>query len=202
MMVALDFAAGNLIPIDPILLLEMRNLSDCDLESEFVPAGVCSCIESPLQCFDVKSGVGCDCGFVPIHACNLTKGLLGVEFGVTQTGTDIFLGAFACPGFTKGPSNAGEPAAIIFWSTGPCYGSATHPGFTKWLSTGPSQNIFRIVPNADVGNYKVFNCDNEYYEWPMLGGNAQWGAPQTIGCRDAQTGIELVTWGRIKGLYR
>ncbi|KPJ60584.1 MAG: hypothetical protein AMJ46_06220 [Latescibacteria bacterium DG_63] len=53
---------------------------------------------------------------------------------------------------------------------------------------------FDIVPSADLGHYKVINCDNEYDTGTVIGGNAQWGSePSTI---------EMTTWGRIKSLYR
>ena len=133
-------------------------------------------------------------------------GYKSVGFGVSQAAPTghplVFMSWNACPGFLKGPSGAGEPAACLASSTAICHSEHDHEGYLAYLNTGsePDAVYFNIVNSADLGHYKVVACVSHYDEGTTIGGGAQVGGSQTVVCRQMPVG-EL-TWGKLKGLYR
>ena len=120
---------------------------------------------------------------------------------VTDGGA-MFTSCNACPGFLKGPSTAGEPAAVIVSSTGECHQWQHHPIYCMWLSQDATGEIWTLTASGDLGHYQVINCDNEYDTGTALGHGAEWSSNQSFTCGTGADDIEETTWGKIKGLYR
>jgi hypothetical protein len=108
----------------------------------------------------------------------------------------------ACPGFLKGPSSAGEPAACLASSTAICHSEHDHEGYLVYLNTGsePDAVYFNIVNSADLGHYKVVACVSHYDEGTTIGGGAQVGGSQSVVC--GLMPVQELTGGSIKALYR
>ena len=160
--------------------------------------------------------------YLPLHVGNLdlptcpTHGLIckqydyggyeGLPFGVSQSNAGghplTFMSWTACPGFLKGPSAAGEPAACLASSTSICHSEHDHEGYLVYWNASTSLDAvyFDVVPNADLNLYNVISCHSEYDEGTTIGGGAQVGGPQTVVC--GQMSVQELTWGKIKGLYR
>jgi hypothetical protein len=159
--------------------------------------------------------------YLPLHVgdldlptCPSTQGYLcagyggykSVAFGVSQTPPTghplTFMSWNACPGFLKGPSAAGEPAACLASTTQICHSSHDHEGYLVYLnaSTATDAVYFNIVDNADLGYAKVYSCSSSLDEGTTIGGGAQVGGSQTVVC--GQMPVAELTWGKIKGLYR
>jgi hypothetical protein len=154
---------------------------------------------------------------VPIHVSGLDRpicqttgalcagygGYLGLGFGAQISGTGMtFMNWNACPGFLKGPSAAGEPAAMLASSTAICHDWYDHEGYMIWMNlTGTTARYMNIVASADLGHYKLINCHSQYDEGTTVGGGIQIGGTQTIVC-GGQSPVEEMTWGEIKALYR
>lgn len=184
------FSAGN---PNPTLYLEIYT-SSAHCQCAYVPGG------PPIPCYLGPDRMQC---YVFVHVAKVPNGFLGIPLGIDYTGPAAdFLSATACPGFLMGPSTAGMPAAMISSSTGECHTWDHHPLYTRWFDSLGGTDYFDIVASADLGHYKVINCDTEYDENTLIGGRAQWGGVQDITCGEGETAIELTTWGKIKGLYR
>jgi hypothetical protein len=187
---AMVFAAGN---PNPTLYLEIYNSPTDKCYCTYVPGG------PPLTCWN---GIKTQC-FVFLHVGKVPNGFLGTPHGIAYTGDPFdYLSTTACPGFLKGPSTAGEPDAIVVSSTGECHMWDHHSCYTRWMSGTGADSFFDIVANADLGHYKVINCDNLYDEGTVIGGRAEWSDVQSIVCGEDPTTVEETTWGKIKGLYR
>ena len=162
----------------------------------------CICLGPPVSCFyDGYKANYVPC-YVYVHIGKVPNGFLGIPFGMTSQNTSVFLSSTACPGFLKGPSTAGEPAAIIVSSTELCHPWQHHPIYCMWQAKDALKDYFDLTASADLGHNNVINCDNEYDTGTTIAGNAQWIGPQDIVCGDDPTPVELTTWGAIKGLYR
>jgi len=168
-----------------------------------------------IHCYDTK--VAYNSAVVPIHIGNLNQpvcpttgpscagqgGFLGLGFGLLASGEAVnFMSWVACPGFLKGPSQAGEPAACIASSTQNCHDWWDHLGYLTYLnlSTRTGMTNLTIVNSADLNRYSVINCHNEYDAGTEIGGSAQWGGVQSVTC--SSTPIQDTTWGSIKSLFR
>ena len=195
---------------NPHLYLEVYNFME---EPSPVPEYICVHTDIPceaLHCYDVKTMYSF--AYVPVHIGKLDcpekeppGGFLGLPFGVVVSGEAMtYVSTNACPGFMKGPSTAGEPAAIVISSTSGCHDWYDHIGYLIYLnmSTRTGASYFDIVASADVGHHKVINCQNTYDENTVIGGGGQYGGVQTIVCYGWPTNVEVTTWGKIKGLYR
>ncbi len=167
--------------------------------------GMCMCVGPPLQCYrfgDASSKFAWMPSWIYVHVGKVENGFLGVPFGMVNSGAAIFASCTACPGFLKGPSTAGEPAAVIVSSTGPCYQWQYHPVYCMWQAQDSNADLFTLVASADLGHHNVINCLNQYDTGTTLGHGAEWSANQTLVCGGDPTATELTTWGAIKGLYR
>ena len=175
-----------------------------------------------LQCFAPR--LAFTYYIVPIHvgkldmpicqttgpSCEQFGGYLGLGFGITLTNnvgvvqtTPSFMSWNACPGFLKGPSAAGEPAACIASSTALCHDWPDHEGYLLYNNlSGSTERRLNIVASADLGHYKVINCHNQYDNGTVIGHGVQIGGAQTIVCGESPTAVTETTWGAIKGLYR
>jgi len=138
------------------------------------------------------------------QACIGYGGYLGLGFGAQISGTGMtFMSWNACPGFLKGPSAAGEPAAMLASSTALCHDWVDHEGYMIWMNlTGTTARYINIIASADLGHAKVINCHNQYDDGTTIGGGVQIGGTQTIICGESPTAVNTTTWGAIKGLYR
>lgn len=218
LMIPVVVFAGN---PTPTLYLEVYGFEE---EPMPVPTYVCTHEGSPfaglLPCFSVRMPYMTY--YVPIHIgklvdictttgpeCATHGGFVGVPFGVTQTapeGTPLtFMSWNACPGFLKGVSVAGEPAACSSNSTTGCKDWFSHTGYLSYLNLSTNMTrkvLLNIGPNADVGHNKVINCAFTYDEGTAVGGGAEIDDAQTIVCAGDPTAVEQTTWGKIKGLYR
>jgi hypothetical protein len=140
--------------------------------------------------------------YVFLRVSKAANGFYGLPFGMTAQNTSVFLGSIACPGFLKGPSTAGEPAAIMVTSSEECHQWQHHPIYCTWQAKDSATDYFDIVASADVGHHNVINCDNQYDTGTVIGGRAQWIGPQTIICGGDIYPVEPATWGKIKASYR
>lgn len=138
--------------------------------------------------------------------CEQYGGFTGFAFGISTTGFPVsYLSFTPCPGFTENPSQAGAPAAISVSSTSGCRISSNHVGYLTYLNgtSAVGATYFDIVPNADLGYFKVVNCAGTYDEGTTIGGRAQWGGTKTLTClTGGRTDVRPTTWGGIKALYR
>jgi len=209
----------------PTLYLEIFDLGQGEDEPDPVPDYVCRHPYQPwweplyMSCYVPRyryEWVG-----IPIHltklgppecpypvgpACEGYGGYSGVPFGVVQTGVHpiMFIGWNACPGFVKGPSEAGEPAACVALSD-LCHSSWEHAGYLLYLniSTSIEANYFHIVANADLGHNMVMSCSGTYYVNTAVGGSSvQCGGTQSFACPGPPTDVDQTTWGRIKTMFR
>ena len=134
-------------------------------------------------------------------------GYEGVFFGVQQTAPTghplTFMSWNACPGFLKGPSAAGEPAACGASSTALCHDWDQHEGYLVFFNAGTNTDkvYFDVVNNADLNHHKVISCHSQYDEGTTVASRVQVGGAQDVICPDP-TPVEDMTWGAIKGLYR
>lgn len=213
--------AGNLAPQ---LYLEVYRFEEDPTDPGPVPGYVCV-HEAPTQypwtlpCYSERFPY--NFYVVPLHigsldmpicsetgaGCANYGGFLGCFFGVASTGsgTLTFMSWNACPGFLKGPSTAGEPAACGASSTALCHDWVDHEGYLVYMnlsSTNTSARYLNIVNNADLGHTRVINCHNEYDMGTVIGGGVQIGGTQTVVCGTSPTPVNSTTWGAIKGLYR
>ena len=134
-------------------------------------------------------------GYVAVHVGKVPNGFLGLAFGIQASGAGVtFLGTVACPDFLKGPSSAGEPAAIIISSKGECHQWQDHIGYLRYLTMNTCTTWFDVVASADLGHHKVINCDIEYDEGTTVACRAQWGSEPSD--------VEATTWGGIKAAYK
>jgi hypothetical protein len=131
-------------------------------------------------------------------------GYLVLGFGAQISGSGMtFMSWNACPGFLKGPSAAGEPAAMLASSTAICHDWYDHEGYMIWMNlTGTVARYINIVASADLGHYKLINCHNQYDDNTTIAGLVQIGGTQTIVCPWQGDPVEETTWGEIKALYR
>ena len=215
--------AGNTAPR---LYLEVYTLTEEEVDPGPVPAVVCvhptpTVYPWYLPCWALRVPYGYYA--VPLHVGSLSLpicptpgqscktpvslgGYLGCGFGVTATGTGTitFMSWNACPGFLKGPSAAGEPAACLASSTSLCHNWYDHEGYLLYMNgtNVTASKILTIVASADLGHVKVINCHNEYDDGTTIGGGAQISPTQTIVCEGSPTAVNTTTWGAIKGLYR
>jgi hypothetical protein len=212
--------AGNL---NPRLYLEVYPLTEEEVDPGPVPAYVCvhpvpTVYPWYLQCWALRVPYGYYA--VPLHIGKLDQpicpttgmdcigfgGYLGCGFGVTATGTGTltFMSWNACPGFLKGPSAAGEPAACLASSTRLCHDWYDHEGYLLYMNgtNVTASKILTIVASADLGHAKAINCHNMYDDGTTIGGGAQISPTQTIVCEGSPTAVTATTWGAIKGLYR
>ena len=138
--------------------------------------------------------------------CEQYGGFTGFAFGILATGSPVtFISFTPCPGFVESPSEAGVPAAINVSSTWGCRISSHHVGYLTYLNgTVLGATYFDIVPNADLGHFKVTNCSGAYDEGTTVAGSAQWGGTKSIDCWQYWwwTVVESTTWGKIKSLFR
>jgi hypothetical protein len=214
--------AGNLTPT---LYLEVYRFEEDPTDPGPVPGYVCV-HERPtvypwmLPCFAPR--LPYNFYVVPIHVgkldmpvcvadppgapqCDGLGGYLGLFFGIQSTGsgTLTFMSWNACPGFLKGPSAAGEPAACGASSTDLCHDWIDHEGYLVYMNlTSTAARYLNIVNNADLGHTRVINCSNLYDMGTVIGGGVQIGGTQTIVCAGSPTPVSSTTWGAIKGLYR
>jgi hypothetical protein len=210
--------AGNFVPR---LYLEVYSFVEDPTDPGPVPGYVCiheRPAESPwtLPCYAAR--LPYNFYAVPIHigslslpicattgmACQGYGGFLGLFFGISSTGTGAltFMSWNACPGFLKGPSAAGEPAACGASSTALCHDWVDHEGYLVYMNlTSTAARYLNIVANADLGHTRVINCHNQYDMGTVVIGGAQIGGAQTITC-DMYVPVEELTWGKIKGLFR
>ena len=137
------------------------------------------------------------------QACQGYGGYLGLGFGAQISGTGMtFMSWNACPGFLKGPSAAGEPAAMLASSTAICHDRYDHEGYMIWMNlTATTARYINIVASADLGHALVINCHSQYDNGTTVAGGVQIGGTQTILCPGGMP-VEEATWGEIKGLYR
>ena len=157
--------------------------------------------------------------YVPIHVAKLVDicplesgpecapygGTTGLPFGAIMTGAPIsFINVTACPGWMKGASIIGEPAAIGIYSNTGCKDWVSHPGYLLYRELEESEAAVYITPgpNADVGYVYNISCDFTYDMGTVIGGGVQIGGTQTIICPQDPTPVSATTWGKIKGLYR
>jgi hypothetical protein len=146
------------------------------------------------------------CTAVPPGApqCVGLGGFLGLFFGISSTGTGTltFMSWNACPGFLKGPSAAGEPAACGASSTDLCHDWIDHEGYLVYMNlTSTAARYLNIVNNADLGHARVISCHSQYDMNTTVGGGVQIGGVQDITCQ-GPTATEERTWGKLKTLYR
>ena len=173
-----------------------------------------------LPCYDARLPYNYYC--VPLHVCALDHpicsttgvpcagygGYLGVFFGVQQTAPTghplTFMSWNACPGFLKGPSAVGEPAACgASTSNLPCHDWMDHEGYLVYLNAGSNTDkvYFDIVNSADLGHLRVISCHSQYDMNTTIGGRVQVGGAQDIVC-PGPTAVEESTWGQIKAICR
>jgi hypothetical protein len=196
---ALAFAAGNTMP--RLYLTVYSNTVD------EAPATSCIARSSPtygdfLDCYAAKPGPG-SFGFLSVHAGRLDNGFTGIPFGIQASGSAVtFLEFVPCPGFTVVLSQAGMPSAILATSTVGCRQAREAVGYLTYLCSSVWATHFTIVANADLGHYKVINCDYTFDEGTVNSGYAQWGGTQTVVCPYLWVPVEATTWGKVKGLYR
>ncbi len=213
--------AGNMAPA---LYLELYQFEEDPTDPGPMPGYVCvherpTSYPFTLPCY--APWVRYNYYVVPIHVGKLDMpicattgsgcvgfgGYLGCGFGVASTGTGTlgFMSWNACPGFLKGPSTAGEPAACLASSTLLCHDWVDHEGYLIYFASGTatgSKRYLNIVASADLGHFKVINCHNQYDNGTTVGGGVQIGMAQDILCGDSPTPVSATTWGAIKGLYR
>jgi len=118
---------------------------------------------------------------VPLDpSCTNKGGFLGLPFGIVEV-SDIpltFMSWNACPGFLKGPSNAGEPAACLASSTSLCHDWTDHLGYLYYRNIdGTTVADLTIVQSADepLGGPWVINCMTTYDQGTNVGGGARLG---------------------------
>jgi len=209
--------AGN---AHPTLYLEIYMLDYDPADSSAAPQYLCVHpnvpYEGEIPCYAPKAPY--NFGIVPIHVgkldfpisecwplvCGPGGGYACVTFGISLTGTQcVFAGFTACANFLNGPSNAGNPAAIVVAATTKCHDWTDHPGYARYVSTNDlGASYFDIVNNADEDRVSVINCQAEPDLGTVIGGGAQWGGTKTVVCGMDPTAVETTTWGKIKGLYR
>jgi len=196
---ALAFAAGN---TEPRLVLTIYSNT-----VDEAPATSCIARSSPryddiLDCYAAKPVPG-SFGFLSVHAGRLDNGFTGIPFGIQASGSAVtFLEFVPCPGFTVVLSQAGMPSAILATSTVGCRQAREAVGYLKYTCQYSSATFFTIVANADLGHYKVINCDYTFDEWTVNNALAQWGGTQTVVCPYLWVPVEATTWGKVKSLYR
>ncbi len=196
---ALCFPDGN---PNPLIVLIMRNSPSGEPPAD-------ACIYPPgqfpfdlLQCYDAKT-TAWDYGFISVHAGRAINGFTGLPFGIKTTGSPVtFLEFVPCPGFILVLSQSGVPSAILVTSTVGCRQSREAVGYLKYACADKWATFFDIVPNADLGHYKVINCDYTFDEGTMSTGPVQWGGDQVMVCPYVYLGTEECTWGKIKSLFR
>ncbi|KPJ61663.1 MAG: hypothetical protein AMJ46_00875 [Latescibacteria bacterium DG_63] len=180
---------------NPMLYLEIYD-SDAHCICPYVRGG------DPLPCYRPLPKAQWMPAYIFIHVAKVENGYLGVPFGMVTSGGAMFSSCTACPGFLKGPSSAGEPAAVIVSSTALCHPWNDHPIYCMWLSQDGNDETWTLVASADLGHYYVINCLNEYDFGTTLGHGAAWAATNPLVCAGDPTPVEETTWGKIKGLYR
>jgi len=140
------------------------------------------------------------------HPCDPYGGFLGLPFGIQEVG-DVpltFMSWNACPGFLKGLSGAGEPAACLASSTLLCHDWTDHLGYLYYRNfDGTASADLTIIRSADTpdGGPWVINCGNTYDEGTIVGAGARLGG-EPLDCPFGPTAVTPTTWGAIKGLYR
>ncbi|KPJ59702.1 MAG: hypothetical protein AMJ46_10145 [Latescibacteria bacterium DG_63] len=162
----------------------------------------CTCQGPPLQCYRALPKTAWTPTYIFVHVARTENGFLGIPFGMVTSGGAMFSSCTACPGFLKGPSAAGEPAAVIVSSTALCHQWQDHPIYCMWLSQDEDPDIWTLVGSADLGHYMVINCLNEYDFGTTLGHGAEWSSNQSFACATGDDPIDETTWGKIKALYR
>jgi len=144
------------------------------------------------------------CPTVGGHACDAYGGFLGLPFGIIEV-SDVsltFMSWNACPGFLKGPSGAGEPAACLASSTVVCHDWTDHVGYLYYRNIdGTTSADLTIVRSADTpdGGPWVINCSHTYDEGTIVLGGARLGGDQ-ISCGGMP--VIRTIWGQTRGLYR
>ncbi len=206
----------------PTLYLEVYGFEE---EPDTVPDYVCTHAERPyvglLPCWALR--LPYSYYYIPVHiarvfhvcphemgpACVDHGGFSGVPFGIQQVAQEgaplVFQDWNPCPGFLRGVSIAGEPAACGAYSTQGCRDWVHHTGYLVYWNAGDntaSQADFSIVPSADLGHNKVINCEFKYDENTYVGGGARVSDSKTIGCIGDAYAVEESTWGSIKALFR
>lgn len=138
-------------------------------------------------------------------ACEEFGGYKALPFGVAVSGEPAaFTTMFACPGFALGPSLAGAPGAVVVAGLGlACMSSVYHPCYLGFVNNSRcvGATYFDIVPNADLGHYKLVNCSYTYDENTTVACRAQWGGHQNTTCV-VLVPVQATTWGRLKGMFR
>jgi hypothetical protein len=196
---ALAFAAGNTSPC--LVLTIYTNTADEPPATSCI-ARSSTVFQDILDCYAPKPAPG-SYGFLSVHVGRLENGFTGIPFGIEATGSAVtFLGFVPCPGFTVVLSEPGMPSAIMVTSTEGCRQAREADGYLTYLCSSVSATYFNIVANADMGHYKVINCDYTFDEGTSNSGYAQWGGTQTVVCPYLWLATEPVTWGKIKTLYR
>jgi hypothetical protein len=185
---AMVFAQGN---ANPNIYLEI-----------YADEAHCTCPGPPLPCYRSDTKAQYLPTYIFLHVARVENGYKGLPFGMVTDGNAMFTACTACPGFQKGPSTAGEPAAVIVSSTGECHQWQQHPVYCMWLSNDAAGEIWTVVSSADLGHYMVINCDNEYDSGTTLGHGAEWSTNQSFACATGGDAVEQTSWGRIKSLYR
>jgi len=146
------------------------------------------------------------CPYTSGYLCGGYGGYKSVWFGVSQSAPTghplVFMSWNACPGFLKGPSAAGEPAACLASTTAICHSEHDHEGYLVYLNTNSDAGAayFNLGNNADLGEYKVYSCSSLVDEGTAIGGGAQVGGSQTMTC--GLMPVQELTWGELKALYR
>jgi hypothetical protein len=170
-----------------------------------------------IQCYIPK--VNFQIAAIPIHVAKLDTpplapgwplpcgpggGWVTISCGITRTGaTATVLGLSVCPVFLQGPGTV--PAAILYTATTQCHDWYDHGAYMKYMNTtSTAASYFDITTNADDGILLLKNCQaiDEIPPQLLVGGRAQWGGTKSVTCAAGETGIDLTTWGKIKGLYR
>jgi hypothetical protein len=158
--------------------------------------------DDQIDCYAPKLALG-NYGFLSVHAGHLNNGFTGIPFGVQAIGSAVtFLEFVPCPGFTVVLSQAGMPSAIMVTSTEGCRQAREAVGYLKYVCSDTRATFFEIVANADLGHHKVINCDYTFDEYTGIDGKAQWGGTRQLSCPYIWLGTEVLTWGKIKTLYR
>jgi hypothetical protein len=192
-------AGGNFQP-ELVLTIHNNTVDEPPSEACVMPSG-----GDPLDwidCYDTKLAPG-NYGFLSVHAGHLDNGFTGLPFGIQASGYPVtFLGFVPCPGFTVVLSQAGMPSAIMVTSTMGCRAAREAVGYLKYVCSDTRATFFQIVANADLGHYKVINCDYTFDEGTGIGGMAQWGGTRQLGCPYVWVGAPALTWGGIKSLFR
>jgi len=185
----------------PVLVIRNSTVDEAPAGACVFPAGIDP--QTELQCYDRKLAAG-NYGFLSVHAGHLDNGFTGLPFGIHASGSPVTYVEFvACPGFAVGPSQAGMPSAILVTSTVGCRQERDAVGYLKYKCLNTSVTYFNIVGNADLGHYKVVNCDYTFDENTEIKTGAQWGGNEsTLFCPGVGVGIEATTWGQLKAIFR